>query len=198
MLTVMIWMGCAGAPEPEPAPEPAPTADPALREIEAVQAAESAAKAAGGALKERLLAAMAEGGPEGAVTACADEAQGLTALALAGTGARAGRASLRTRNARNTGPDWVQAWLTEQGERPAAGVQKLSAAHIDGDTVVGRFIAPIAVGGVCLTCHGPAEAIPAEVQAVLASRYPDDKATGYAEGDLRGALWAEVRLPVSP
>lgn len=29
--------------------------------------------------------------------------------------------------------------------------------------------------------------------AALAARYPDDAATGYALGDLRGVLWAEVK-----
>lgn len=204
MLNVlMIWVACTSGeatpePAPEPAPAPAPAPDPALLEIEAVAAAESAAKAAGGALKKRLMAAMAEGGPEAAVKACADEAQGLTALALSGKKARAGRASLRRRNARNEGPDWVQAWLREQGERPAEGTPGISAAHQDGDEVVGRFLAPIAVEGACLACHGVPEQIPAEVAAILAERYPDDQATGYAVGDLRGALWAEVRLPVGP
>jgi len=28
----------------------------------------------------------------------------------------------------------------------------------------------------------------------LASKFPDDQATGYALGDLRGALWAEVAV----
>ena len=46
---------------------------------------------------------------------------------------------------------------------------------------------------MCLTCHGPVEAIPPEVRAVLRKRYPSDQATGYSVGDLRGAAWAEVR-----
>lgn len=203
MLNVlMMWVACANT-EPEPVAEAeagaeAPARDPALLEIEAVQAAEAAAKAAGGALKTRLMAAMAEGGPEAAVTACADEAQGITALALSGTQARAGRASLRRRNARNEGPDWVKAWLTEQGERPAAGAAGISAAHQDGDVVVGRFLTPIAVEAPCLSCHGDQAQIPPEVAEILAARYPDDQATGYAAGDLRGALWAEARVPVAP
>ena len=31
-----------------------------------------------------------------------------------------------------------------------------------------------------------------ELSAVLAERYPDDQATGYAAGDLKGAIWAET------
>ncbi|MFT4974681.1 MAG: hypothetical protein ACI8S6_000564 [Myxococcota bacterium] len=198
MLSVLIWLGCGTVPEEAVAPpvEAVAVTDPALLEIEAVAAAEAAAKAAGGALKKRLMSALAEGGPEHAVGVCADEAQGLTALSLVGQRARAGRASLRTRNPGNVGPEWVAAWLTEQGERPAAGVTGLSSAHRDGDVVVGRFLAPIPVEAPCLSCHGGPDQIAPAVAAVLSERYPKDQAVGYAEGDLRGALWAEVRLPV--
>jgi len=42
----------------------------------------------------------------------------------------------------------------------------------------------------CLACHGSEVAEP--VRAAIAERYPDDHATGFAVGDLRGALWVEV------
>jgi hypothetical protein len=45
-----------------------------------------------------------------------------------------------------------------------------------------------------LACHGPEEALQPEVRAALDQRYPEDRATGYAAGDLRGAFWAEVPL----
>jgi hypothetical protein len=44
---------------------------------------------------------------------------------------------------------------------------------------------------MCLQCHG--EALAPEVTQALAARYPDDRATGFREGQLRGALsirWA--------
>jgi hypothetical protein len=47
----------------------------------------------------------------------------------------------------------------------------------------------------CLSCHGPREAIVPAVVSSLEARYPDDRATGYAAGDLRGALWAEAEVP---
>jgi hypothetical protein len=41
---------------------------------------------------------------------------------------------------------------------------------------------------LCLNCHGaPADLSPA-VKARLAERYPNDKATGYAVGQIRGAM----------
>ena len=45
------------------------------------------------------------------------------AAVSAGTGVTVGRAALRLRSAADAGPAWVQAWLTAQGERPAAGDQ---------------------------------------------------------------------------
>ncbi len=192
MLVIFAMLGC-GSTEPS-------TVEPAVDEAALAEAADKAAlvkaaataKKLGGALKARLVAAMEESGPQGAVTMCADEAQGIGALALAGSGVRAGRASLRLRNPNNAPPDWVAAWLAAQGERPAEGVAGLDVIADTERGRVARVIRPIAVEAVCLTCHGPAASIPEEVQAVLAARYPTDQATGYAAGDLRGALWAEA------
>lgn len=40
----------------------------------------------------------------------------------------------------------------------------------------------------CLKCHGGAEDIAGGTRAVLAEKYPRDRATGYQLGDLRG-MW---------
>lgn len=129
------------------------------------------------------------------MAACADEAQGLTALATAGSRARAGRASLRLRNPANAGPDWVQRWLAEQGERPADQATPWTQTLVEGDLIVARTIQPIAVEAPCLSCHGERTTLSEPVLATLSVRYPQDQATGYALGELRGALWAEARLP---
>ena len=50
---------------------------------------------------------------------------------------------------------------------------------------------PVMMKPMCLACHG-AEVAP-EVQAAIAERYPDDRATGYRAGELRGVIWAELR-----
>ncbi|MBI3082695.1 MAG: DUF3365 domain-containing protein, partial [Gemmatimonadetes bacterium] len=61
-----------------------------------------------------------------------------------------------------------------------------------------QYLRPILVDRRCLACHGdPATFIP-EVRAVLAQRYPEDRATGYAVGDLRGAVSVRVPLPPRP
>jgi hypothetical protein len=44
----------------------------------------------------------------------------------------------------------------------------------------------IPTGGLCLACHG--ETIDPAVAGKIAELYPEDKATGFREGDLRGAF----------
>ncbi|MFZ5482032.1 MAG: Tll0287-like domain-containing protein [Myxococcota bacterium] len=162
------------------------------QETAALARAEEAATRLGGTLKKRVTEEMGKGGPASAVTVCSVEAPALAEKIRAETGVTVGRASLKLRNPANAPPPWVQAWLVAQAGKPAAQVSP-SATVADGRA---RVLRPIAVEAPCLACHGPPEAIAPEVRAELARRYPTDAATGYAVGDLRGALWAEA--PVAP
>lgn len=49
-----------------------------------------------------------------------------------------------------------------------------------------RYMKAIPTKGLCLTCHG--EALTEPVKATLAELYPEDKATGFKVGDIRGAF----------
>ncbi|MCA9605287.1 MAG: DUF3365 domain-containing protein [Myxococcales bacterium] len=178
-------------PAAEPAPEPREPTEPASPNAESAarESARDAAQQLGRALKTRLLAAMAEG-PRAAVEVCSNEARTITARVAEETGARVGRSSLRLRNPDNAGPAWVRTWLETTGERAAEGVTPTTTMADDGR--VARFVAPIAIEGPCLTCHGPEDGIAPDVRALLDERYPEDHARGYQLGDLRGAIWAEV------
>lgn len=49
------------------------------------------------------------------------------------------------------------------------------------------FYKPIKIASAaCLNCHGDAKAIAPQTAALINKLYPNDKATGYSEGDLRG------------
>jgi hypothetical protein len=196
-----LWVllaACGQAPpttEPPAAPEPtavpeAPVAAPPAETVPtpdeaALAVASAAADELGRTLRARLMAAMAEGGPARAAEVCSTEAATLSAEIAARSGASVGRGSLRMRG-RTPPPAWVQAWLEAQGERPAAGVSGFARIEFGH----ARVLRPIAVEGPCLVCHGASPA--PELAALLAARYPTDRATGYAEGDLRGALYAEA------
>jgi hypothetical protein len=183
---------CGACDEDRPAePAEAPqVAQQHAAEEAALARAEAAATELGRTLKQRLSAAMAEGGPPAAMAVCADEAQALTRQVGDRTNTSVGRSSLNLRNPKNEGPEWVREWLVAHGDRPATEARPV-ARVTDGRAQVVR---PIATEGMCLTCHGPPASIPPAVQTLLRERYPDDAATGFQEGDLRGALWAQARV----
>lgn len=43
----------------------------------------------------------------------------------------------------------------------------------------------------CLVCHG--KTIGPQLEAKLKAAYPNDAASGLADGDFRGVFWAEVK-----
>ena len=49
-----------------------------------------------------------------------------------------------------------------------------------------RYMKAIPVGEVCLACHG--SSLDPELKATIDGGYPEDRATGFALGELRGAF----------
>ncbi len=53
-----------------------------------------------------------------------------------------------------------------------------------------HFYAPILLQKKCMTCHGTVgQEVTVQTDSIIRSYYPDDKATGFKEGDLRG-IWS--------
>jgi len=140
-----------------------------------------------GLLKPQLKRAMTEGGPTHAIAVCADVAPAIADSLSAESGWSVKRVSLKSRNASRAVPDaWEQAVLREFDRRQAAGE---AAASINFGEVVGntyRFMQAQGVEPVCLVCHGQALSQP--VTDTLRQYYPDDWATGYSLGQVRGAI----------
>ena len=140
-------------------------------------------------LKARLMAAMADGGPVVAVTVCRDEAPRIAARVSAESGWTVKRVGTRTRNPATGTPDaWEQAQLADMAVRLAAGETPDTLgrlAVVDGRQ---RLAAPILVGAPCLACHGDPASQPEALRAALRASYPQDAATGYRAGELRGAV----------
>jgi hypothetical protein len=155
---------------------------------EPVAAADAAIAALQQRLARRLGDALADGGPRGAAHVCSEEAQALTAAVAREQGLVVGRTSHRVRNPENAPPAWARAHV----QRAAAG-GSAEPIVVRLDDRVG-VLRPIVVAAPCLLCHGTASAIDPTVLAVLHAAYPEDRATGFAEGDLRGFFWAEAPL----
>ena len=176
----------------------APACRPALRSTdvspETRAALETRAAAAADGLMATLMGelttAMAKGGPEGAVRVCGEVAERIAAES-ATRDVRVRRTSLRFRNPANA-PDTFERGVLEDWARGNVSVRSEIAQGPDGPEL--RWMRPIVLKSVCTSCHGAPEQMPAGVRTALQERYPQDLATGYADGDLRGAF--SVRIPV--
>lgn len=150
--------------------------------------ARAAARELGEQIRSLLAAELAAGGFTGAVGVCAEKAQAETRRYAAERGIRIRRVSLKARNAQNRPDEWERARLAEWEETLRQGRPLPEAAEGAAPDGAYRLMLPIRVQALCLTCHGDARQIPAEVKAILAKLYPEDAATGYRNGDLRGAF----------
>jgi hypothetical protein len=160
----------------KPASEPdAPAADPAAKGAALL-----------GPFKMSLMQAFSTGmqeGPVSAISVCRDEAPGIAAR-LSVDGVRMGRSSHRLRNPDNAPPEWLVPVLESYVSGKSQGPQVVEIAD-------GRhgYAEPIVMQGMCVMCHG--SNIEPAVAARTAELYPEDQATGFAEGELRGVFWVE-------
>ena len=137
-------------------------------------------------LRSALVAALEEGGPERAIEVCRLRAPEIARLTSSG-GATVGRTSHRLRNPENAPEPWMSAFLEEylahpDDEEPRA--VRLASGEIG-------YVEPIRMKGICTQCHG--DRIEAGVKARLEALYPEDQATGFEKGELRGMFG--VKLP---
>jgi len=101
------------------------------------------------------------------------------------------RTALKYRNPENK-PDATDTKVMEQMEaaiKAGSFKKKPMVVDVDGKE---RVYVPLLTQKACLKCHGPAEKIDSKVRETIAKKYPDDKAVGFKEGDLRGVIVAEI------
>ncbi|MBN8455453.1 DUF3365 domain-containing protein [Accumulibacter sp.] len=136
---------------------------------------------------------VATEGVAGAIGVCKDLAPQLIVKKREETGWDIRRVSLKTRNAERGTPDaWEAAQLADFDRRAAGGekpetIEKSEIVSVNGRPVL-RYMKALPVSEVCLGCHGPVDGLDADLRRKLADHYPSDRATGYAKGQIRGAL----------
>jgi hypothetical protein len=152
---------------------------------------------ASGKLITALTEAIAKDGIASATSVCSERAPAIAVEVGKAHGVTLRRASEKPRNPKNAANDAEKILLAaftaaiEKSEVP----KNQTKTHVDGTAT---FFAPIVIANpLCLQCHGTAERDIAPLTRTAIKRlYPDDKATGYKIGDLRG-LWS-VTFPSSP
>ena len=127
-----------------------------------------------------------------AVSVCSDTAQVLTNNFGVERGIYIRRVSLKNRNVNNFPDDFEKRILNQfellhqnnelNNETEFAGIVS------EGDYKYLRYLKPIVVQDECLNCHGSKSDMMPKVNNLIVQKYPQDNATGYKVGDLRGAV----------
>ncbi len=145
-------------------------------------------------LGQKLKGAMANEGPVAAVSVCKEAAPAIAKSLSAQHGAQVTRVGTRVRNTKMGVPnDWQKEALAgfeariDKGDKPTELEYWKVVENSDGKREL-HFAKPIVTQPLCVTCHGKAEDIPAPLMEKIRAEYPDDQATGYSVGKLRGAV----------
>ncbi len=143
-----------------------------------------------GELKEELVKALQAEGAVAAIGVCGARAPAIAVGLSLESGWEVGRTSLRVRNPGNAPDHWEGQVLAEfearreRGEE-VAGMERAEVVMVDGVQKF-RYMKAIPTAGLCLTCHG--SALSPEVVSTLRELYPEDQATGFGIGEIRGAF----------
>lgn len=157
-----------------------------------VEASRNAVKQLQGSLVTELQAAMKSGGPVNAIEVCNKTASVIAGDISRQHGWKVGRTSLKYRNPKNAPDAWETRVLQDFERRKAAGenpanLEYYEIVKLDGKPAFRYMKAlPIPEGAPCLACHG--QKLDPAVAAKINKLYPQDKATGFKTGDLRGAV----------
>jgi len=152
--------------------------------------ARSQVKSFAGTLKHALVSAIKSDGPVSAIGVCNVAAPEIADEQSKATGWKIGRTSAKLRNGNNAPDAWEAKVLAIFAEKKAAGgdlktMQFYETVDVDGKKTF-RYMKAIPVGKPCLTCHG--DNLKPPLAAKLKQLYPQDAATGFKLGDLRGAF----------
>lgn len=168
--------------QPEPAQEPdkdvVRSAEDDARRAKADEADQMLRKR----LMGKVMQTVKEEGFVAAVEVCHGEAAPITKAVGEEMDVKIGRVSDKLRNTDNVGPDWVSPLIEAAGDE----------AHYAVQDDVFRAVKPLPIAENCLNCHGQKDDLAEGVASALETYYPDDKATGYELGDIRGWVWVEV------
>ncbi|HOY69796.1 MAG TPA: DUF3365 domain-containing protein [Methylotenera sp.] len=142
----------------------------------------------GGTLKKQIET----GGVPSAIPVCKEIAPAL-AKQYSTESKLVKRVSNKARNVKLGTPDaWEQDALTKLtaqiAANPAGQSFEVSEVVRENDGQYFRYAKAIRAQPMCLQCHGQAQDIKPEIKQALDEHYPNDVATGYKAGDLRGAV----------
>lgn len=192
ILVVLLAVLAGAACEPPAPPVAVPDLSPEERAAVLREGA-AAADALIATLGARVGSALREEGPAGAVAVCSALAGHLTDSVARARGVEIRRTSWRRRSPENEPDAWDERALQHfEALRDAGEGAPWEALVIATSAGEARYYRPLVAEGVCLRCHGPRESLDGGLLRALHEAYPEDRATGYALGDLRGVVRVTV------
>jgi Protein of unknown function (DUF3365) len=140
-----------------------------------------------GILKPKLKGAIQTGGLEHAINICSIEAPKIAKNLSEETGWSVKRVSLKPRNKSSAVPDAFERKILEQfNELQIKGEPSSIIEHSKIVDKKFRYMKAQAIEGICLNCHG--NSIHPDAKKMINKHYPEDVATGYSLGQIRGAF----------
>ena len=140
-------------------------------------------------LGSNLTQKMKEGGVKEAVPFCNTMAYPLTEEMSKKYNAEIRRTSDKLRNEKNK-PNNEEKKIIEDYKKGLASNKQLKPVVAIDASGNPHFYAPIILQKKCMTCHGAVGGeVSIKTDSLIKSYYPNDKAVGYKEGDLRG-IWS--------
>jgi len=140
-------------------------------------------------LSSNLMEQMKQGGPNQAVPFCNIQALPLTAIIALQEDVELKRVSKLYRNEANK-PNAEALRVISNYEEMLKKEEKLSPILLNQSSGKPHFYAPIIINKKCLSCHGDVgKQISKATDSLIKTVYPNDLATGYKIGDLRG-VWS--------
>ncbi|MBU7580312.1 MAG: DUF3365 domain-containing protein [Porphyrobacter sp.] len=137
-------------------------------------------------LQKALIESMSQVGPVGSIGVCQSTAPAIDAELSTTSGMQVSRIARRNRNPANAVPDELAELYQELEREPLDnGKPRFVTATIADKHVYLRAI-PMKEQP-CAACHG--NDIAPEVSSAITAAYPQDKATGFQAGELRGAFF---------
>ncbi|MCO5249842.1 MAG: DUF3365 domain-containing protein [Candidatus Kapabacteria bacterium] len=189
LLSLIVLTSCSKKEE-EPIPEPVIKAEQRTyseSEQRYLAIGDSITNLVAEKLKAELMNAISEGGYENAIQFCNINALPFTSNVVDGTGMTIKRVSADYRNPLNKPDDLEDGVLFDYtydvhvGEAPQPMLIKAEGKL--------HYFKPIIVQSFCLSCHGtPGKELSADLYAKIKGLYPEDLATRYKAGHLRGAF----------
>jgi hypothetical protein len=152
-------------------------------------------KSTGEKLSSTLMSKIEEGGISEAVDFCSQSALSITQKMSTHHGVEIKRTSLQTRNPENRPGEYEISVLNDFEDKLLQGESLVPVVTLGNDGKP-HYYAPILAQKKCLMCHGQLNKdLSSAVDSIIKSRYPEDLATGYSEGDLRGMWSVTFDLP---